>query len=87
MEQQLQQVDLELEENSGRVGIMDDHMKNVQQEITYAQHRVRMLEGSLLQPSLQQQCSSPVPVFIISGAQVLHATVMVGARVLCCPAG
>lgn len=43
MEQQLQQVDLELEENAGRVGVMDEHLKNVQQEITYAQHRVSLL--------------------------------------------
>lgn len=41
LEQHLQQVDLELEENAGRVGVMDEHLKNVQQEITYAQHRVR----------------------------------------------
>lgn len=54
MEQQLQQVDLELEENAGRVGIMDDHMKNVQQEITYAQHRVRMPDDI----PLQRACSN-----------------------------
>lgn len=41
LEKQLQQVDLELEENAGRVAVMSDHLKNVQQEITYAQHRVR----------------------------------------------
>jgi peptidoglycan hydrolase CwlO-like protein len=41
LEKQLQQVDLELEENAGRVNVMDEHMKNVQQEILYAQHRVR----------------------------------------------
>lgn len=40
LEKQLQQVDLELEENAGRVNVMDEHMKNVQQEILYAQHRV-----------------------------------------------
>lgn len=40
LEKQLQQVDLELEENAGRVTVMDEHLKNVQQEITYAQHRV-----------------------------------------------
>lgn len=42
LERQLQAVDLELEENASRAAIMSDHLKNVQQEITYAQHRVRL---------------------------------------------
>lgn len=40
LEKQLQQVDVELEETAGRITVMGDHMKNVQQEMTYAQHRV-----------------------------------------------
>lgn len=40
LEKQLQGVDLELDENAGRVTVMDEHLKNVRQEITYAQHRV-----------------------------------------------
>jgi hypothetical protein len=47
LEKQLQQVDLELEENAGRVTVMDEHLKNVQQEITYAQHRVRIMQQAL----------------------------------------
>jgi hypothetical protein len=40
LEKQLQQIDLTLEENGGRIGVMDEHLKNVQQEITYTESRV-----------------------------------------------
>jgi hypothetical protein len=43
LEKQLQQIDLTLEENGGRIGVMDEHLKNVQQEITYTESRVRRL--------------------------------------------
>lgn len=29
-----------MEENGGRIGVMDEHLKNVQQEITYTESRV-----------------------------------------------
>ncbi|KAF8063069.1 CCDC39 [Scenedesmus sp. PABB004] len=40
LERQLAQVDAALEENGGRIGVMDEHLKNVQQEITYTESRV-----------------------------------------------
>eukprot|EP00879_Flechtneria_rotunda_P003815 GHRR01004055.1.p1 GENE.GHRR01004055.1~~GHRR01004055.1.p1 ORF type:complete len:980 (+),score=386.14 GHRR01004055.1:396-3335(+) len=40
LEKQLQQLDLSVEENAGRVGVMGEHLKNVQQEITYTESRV-----------------------------------------------
>jgi endonuclease IV len=43
VEQQLQEVDVQLEDTAGRASIIADHLTNVQQEISYAQHRVRMV--------------------------------------------
>lgn len=40
LEKQLQQVDAALEEHGGRVGVMHEHLKNVQQELTYTESRV-----------------------------------------------
>lgn len=43
LEKQLELVDVAVEENSGRIGVMAEHLKNVQQEITYTESRVRYL--------------------------------------------
>mmetsp|Transcript_9124 Transcript_9124/g.17160 ORF Transcript_9124/g.17160 Transcript_9124/m.17160 type:complete len:907 (-) Transcript_9124:51-2771(-) len=40
LERQLEATDVGLEENSDRVGIMEEHLKNVQQELKYTQNRV-----------------------------------------------
>jgi protein-arginine kinase activator protein McsA len=42
VEKQLETLDASLEENKGRVEVMLDHLKNVQQEITYTESRVRL---------------------------------------------
>jgi peptidoglycan hydrolase CwlO-like protein len=49
LEKQLQQIDLTLEENGGRIGVMDEHLKNVQQEITYTESRVSAANNSIWQ--------------------------------------
>jgi peptidoglycan hydrolase CwlO-like protein len=41
LEKQLDRVDGALEENQDRVGIMEEHLQNVQQELKYTQGRVR----------------------------------------------
>jgi chaperonin cofactor prefoldin len=45
LEKRLEAVDTALEESHDRVAIMDEHLKNVQQELAYTQSRVRGLEG------------------------------------------
>lgn len=46
VEKHLDEIDLTLEENSGRINVMDEHLKNVQQEITYTESRVSLLFSS-----------------------------------------
>lgn len=41
LEQQLEAVDVAIEEHSGRIGVMEEHLKNVRQEIAYTESRVR----------------------------------------------
>ena len=40
LERQLEQVDQALEENNDRIGVMQEHLRNVQQELTYTESRV-----------------------------------------------
>lgn len=40
LEKQLERVDGALEENQDRIGIMGEHLQNVQQELKYTQGRV-----------------------------------------------
>eukprot|EP00878_Enallax_costatus_P027581 GHUV01029712.1.p1 GENE.GHUV01029712.1~~GHUV01029712.1.p1 ORF type:complete len:477 (+),score=186.93 GHUV01029712.1:553-1983(+) len=40
LEKQAEEIDLSLEENGGRINVMEEHLKNVQQEITYTESRV-----------------------------------------------
>jgi len=40
LEKQLDRVDGALEENQDRIGIMEEHLQNVQQELKYTQGRV-----------------------------------------------
>lgn len=42
MERKLDRTDLALEKNMDRIRSMDDHLKNVQQELKYTQTRVRV---------------------------------------------
>jgi coiled-coil domain-containing protein 39 len=46
LEAQLESAEGSLEENSDRISIMDEHLKNVQQELKYTQSRVTHREGS-----------------------------------------
>jgi len=55
LDKQLQQLDVSLEENTGRIGVMDEHLKNVQQEITYTESRVRGSKGGSSKRCLQLQ--------------------------------
>lgn len=41
LEKQLEQTENQLSENADRIGIMDEHLSNVQQELKYTQSRVR----------------------------------------------
>ena len=41
LEKQLEQTEGQLSENADRIGIMDEHLSNVQQELKYTQSRVR----------------------------------------------
>ena len=41
LEKQLEQTENQLSENADRIGIMDEHLNNVQQELKYTQSRVR----------------------------------------------
>lgn len=41
LEKQLEGLNVALEENSSRMGVMGEHLKNVEQEIAYTEQRVR----------------------------------------------
>ncbi len=43
LEKQLELVDQALEENNDRINVMHEHLRNVQQELTYTESRVSPL--------------------------------------------
>lgn len=43
LEKSLEQTETQLAENGDRIGIMSEHLNNVQQEIKYTQSRVRTM--------------------------------------------
>jgi hypothetical protein len=40
LEKQLEAVDISIEEHGGRITVMEEHLKNVRQEIAYTESRV-----------------------------------------------
>jgi hypothetical protein len=45
LQQELEAVDIAIEEHGGRITVMEEHLKNVRQEITYTESRVRCRGG------------------------------------------
>jgi peptidoglycan hydrolase CwlO-like protein len=52
LEQQLESLDLSVEEHTGRIEVMTDHLKSVKQEITYTESRVRRSTAQVVPPQL-----------------------------------
>lgn len=82
LENQLELVDLELEENAGRISVMDEHMKNVKQEITYAQHRVRNSMVTTLSDSRHRAAQACLRCSLASTLQVQQQHALTAG--LCC---
>lgn len=58
----MERTDKQLEKNVDRISVMEEHLKNVQQELKYTQARVSTSPGFLTQGALNAHCCWHVPV-------------------------
>lgn len=64
LEKQLEAADISIEEHGGRITVMEEHLKNVRQEIAYTESRVSGVAGQQVRVAYAGQVRSPSGTFL-----------------------